>query len=245
MQCQEAYSTFCENFIFASGLITFVLLILMNPRIKICCIGSIEEAKMAIKYGASAIGLVSEMPSGPGVIPEDLITEIALSVPQSIFTFLLTSKRDTASIIEQQKRCKVNTIQICDSLAEGDYTDFRKELPEIKIIQVIHVVDESSVEQSISIAPLVDGLLLDSGDVNSSVKELGGTGRIHNWNLSRAIVKSTQTPVWLAGGLNPENIVDAIKTVSPFGVDLCSGVRSDGKLDELKLAQFVNNINNI
>ena len=217
----------------------------MNPRIKICCIGSIEEAKMAIKYGASAIGLVSEMPSGPGVIPEDLITEIALSVPQSIFTFLLTSKRDTASIIEQQKRCKVNTIQICDSLAEGDYTDFRKELPEIKIIQVIHVVDESSVEQSVSIAPLVDGLLLDSGDVNSSVKELGGTGRIHNWNLSRAIVKSTQTPVWLAGGLNPENIVDAIKTVSPFGVDLCSGVRSDGKLDELKLAQFVNNINNI
>jgi len=217
----------------------------MNPRIKICCIGNIEEAKMAIKYGASAIGLVSEMPSGPGVIPEDLITEIALSVPQSIFTFLLTSKRDTASIIEQQKRCKVNTIQICDSLAEGDYTDFRKELPEIKIIQVIHVVDESSVEQSISIAPLVDGLLLDSGDVNSSVKELGGTGRIHNWNLSRAIVKSTQTPVWLAGGLNPENIVDAIKTVSPFGVDLCSGVRSDGKLDELKLAQFVKNINSI
>lgn len=200
---------------------------------------------MAIKYGASAIGLVSEMPSGPGVIPEDLITEIALSVPKSISTFLLTSKRDTASIIEQQKRCKVNTIQICDSLAEGDYTDFRKELPEIKIIQVIHVVDESSVEQSVSIAPLVDGLLLDSGDVNSSVKELGGTGRIHNWNLSRAIVKSTQTPVWLAGGLNPENIVDAIKTVSPFGVDLCSGVRSDGKLDELKLAQYVKNINSI
>ncbi len=200
---------------------------------------------MAINYGASAIGLVSEMPSGPGVIQEELITEIALSVPKSISTFLLTSKRDTASIIEQQKRCKVNTIQICDSIEEGNYTDFRKELPEIKIIQVIHVVDESSIDEAISIAPLVDGLLLDSGNLNSSVKELGGTGRTHNWALSKAIVKSIQTPVWLAGGLNPENIVDAINTVSPFGVDLCSGVRSDGKLDELKLAQFVKNINSI
>lgn len=200
---------------------------------------------MAIKYGASAIGLVSEMPSGPGVIPEDLITEIALSVHKSISTFLLTSKRDTASIIEQQKRCKVNTIQLCDSLAEGDYTDFRKEIPGINIIQVIHVVDKSSVEEAISIAPLVDGLLLDSGNVKSSIKELGGTGRTHNWALSRAIVKSSQTPVWLAGGLNPENIIAAIEAVSPFGVDICSGVRSDGKLDELKLAQFVNNINGI
>lgn len=200
---------------------------------------------MAINYGASAIGLVSEMPSGPGVIPEDLITEIALSVPKSISTFLLTSKRDTASIIEQQIRCKVNTIQLCDSLAEGDYTDFRKEIPGINIIQVIHVVDKSSVEEAISIAPLVDGLLLDSGNVKSSIKELGGTGRTHNWALSRAIVKSSQTPVWLAGGLNPENIIAAIEAVSPFGVDICSGVRSDGKLDELKLAQFVNNINSI
>lgn len=200
---------------------------------------------MAINYGASAIGLVSEMPSGPGVIPEDLITEIALSVPKSISTFLLTSKRDTASIIEQQIRCKVNTIQLCDSLAEGDYTDFRKEIPGINIIQVIHVVDKSSVEEAISIAPLVDGLLLDSGNVRSSIKELGGTGRTHNWVLSRAIVKSSQTPVWLAGGLNPENIIAAIEAVSPFGVDICSGVRSDGKLDELKLAQFVNNINSI
>jgi len=198
---------------------------------------------MAIQFGASAIGLVSDMPSGPGVIPEDLITRIATSVPSNISTFLLTSKRDTASIIEQQRRCKVNTIQICDSLTEGDYADFRRELPDINIIQVIHVVDDSSIEEAISVAPMVDGLLLDSGNVKSSVKELGGTGRTHNWNLSRAIVESTQTPVWLAGGLNSENIVDAIEAVSPFGVDVCSGVRSDEKLDEKKLSQFVENIN--
>ena len=104
------------------------------------------------------------------------------------------------------------------------------------------MVDDSSVEEAISIAPLVDGLLLDSGNVKSSVKELGGTGRTHNWDLSRAIVETTQTPVWLAGGLNSENIVDAIEAVSPFGVDVCSGVRSEGRLDEVKLAQFINNI---
>ena len=215
----------------------------MDVRIKICCIGSIEEANLAIRYGASAIGLVSEMPSGPGVISEDLITEIAASVPPTIETFLLTSRQDTGSIIEQQRRCGVNTIQICDSLIDGDYSNFRKELPGIKIIQVIHVMDDSPVEDAISIAPMVDGLLLDSGNVKSPVKELGGTGRTHNWELSKTIVELNQTPVWLAGGLNPENIAEAIEAVSPFGVDVCSGVRSDGRLDEKKLSQFVEKIN--
>ena len=215
----------------------------MKPRIKICCIKSMVEAEIAIRYGATAIGLVSEMPSGPGVISEELISEIALKTPLGIGTFLLTSKQDTASIIEQQRRCNVNTIQICDSLSKGDYTDFRKELRGIKIIQVIHVVDDSSVEEAITIAPMVDGLLLDSGIVNSSVKELGGTGRTHNWELSKTIVELTQTSVWLAGGLNPENVSSAIEAVSPFGVDVCSGVRSNGSLDESKLSQFVKKIN--
>jgi len=215
----------------------------MDVRIKICCIGSIKEAELAIRYGASAIGLVSEMPSGPGVISEDLITEIAASVPPTIGTFLLTSRQETSSIIKQQRRCGANTIQICDRLTEGDYTDFRKELPGIKIIQVIHVADDSSVEEANSISHMVDGLLLDSGNVKSTVKELGGTGRTHNWNLSKKIVELTQTPVWLAGGLNPENITEAIEAVSPFGVDVCSGVRSDGILDEKKLSQFVEKIN--
>lgn len=215
----------------------------MKPRIKICCIGNIAEAEMAIKYGASAIGLVSEMPSGPGVIAEELIAEIASSVPSEISTFLLTSKQDTASIIAQQKRCKVKTIQICDTLTDGDYSDFKEDLPDINIIKVIHVVDDSSVEEAISIAPLVDGLLLDSGNVSSSVKELGGTGRTHNWELSKAIVELAQAPVWLAGGLNPQNIAEAIEAVSPYGVDVCSGVRNDDKLDEKKLSRFVKNIN--
>ncbi|MCH8289127.1 MAG: phosphoribosylanthranilate isomerase [Candidatus Marinimicrobia bacterium] len=214
----------------------------MTPRIKICCISSVEEAKSAIRYGASAIGLVSEMPGGPGVIPEDLISRIASNIPASISTFLLTSKQAAASIIKQQKRCKVNTLQLCDRLVTGTYSDLRETLPGIKIVQVIHVTGEESVEEAISIAPEVDALLLDSGNTSSAVKELGGTGRTHDWKLSRKIVDSVDIPVWLAGGLNPDNIADAIKTVKPYGVDVCSGVRTDSKLDEEKLQRFTDQV---
>ena len=214
----------------------------MKPRIKICCISSVEEAKLAIGYGASAIGLVSEMPGGPGVIPEELISRIASNIPVSISTFLLTSKQAAASIIKQQKRCKVNTLQLCDRLITGTYSDLSEELPGIKIVQVIHVTGEESVEEAISIAPEVDALLLDSGNTSSAVKELGGTGRTHDWKLSRKIVDSVDIPIWLAGGLSPDNIADAIKTVKPYGVDVCSGVRTDSKLDEEKLHRFTDQV---
>ena len=179
------------------------------------------------------------MPSGPGVISEELISEIAFKTPPGIGTFLLTSKQDTASIIEQQRRCQVNTIQLCDNLVEGSYDDFRKALPGIKIVQVIHVSDEKSVQEAISIASHVDGILLDSGNPAATIKKLGGTGNTHNWNLSKKIVDAVNIPVWLAGGLNPENSSSAVEKVSPFGLDVCSGVRTNGLLDEKKLTNFM------
>lgn len=214
-------------------------------RIKICCIQSIEEAKLAIKYGASALGFVSSMPSGPGVISEDLIEKIILEVPPPIGTFLLTSKTDIQKIIEQQKKTKANTIQICDRLVNGNHKNLKEDLPGISIVQVIHVNDEHSVEEAINAAPNVDCILLDSGNQSLQTKELGGTGRTHNWELSRTIVENIEKPVFLAGGLNSENIVDAINKVKPFGVDVCSGVRVNGKLDEEKLSRFIFNIRNI
>ena len=214
----------------------------MTPKIKICCINSIEEATLAVSYGASAIGLVSEMPSGPGVISENLIEEIALGVPPTLSTFLLTSRQDAASIIEQQKRCKVNTLQLCDRLVTGTYGDLRERLPDVKIVQVIHVTGEESVEEAKTIASEVDALLLDSGNSSSAVKELGGTGRTHDWSLSRKIVDSVDIPVWLAGGLNPDNIAEAISSVKPYGVDVCSGVRIDSNLDEEKLQRFTDQV---
>lgn len=210
----------------------------MKPRIKICCISSIEEAELAIRYGASALGLVSAMPSGPGVIDEDLITEIAAKVPPPIATFLLTSKQDVDSIIEQHRRLRTNTIQIVDRLERGSYADLRAALPGISLVQVVHVNGEQSVEEAVTVSPHVDAILLDSGNQTLSVKELGGTGRTHDWTISRKIRDAARVPIFLAGGLKAENVADAIRAVQPFGLDLCSGVRTDGKLDEGKLARF-------
>ncbi|MGD1713330.1 phosphoribosylanthranilate isomerase [Dapis sp. BLCC M172] len=213
-----------------------------KPRVKICCISSIEEAKMAIFYGASALGLVSAMPSGPGVISEELITEIAVLVPPGVSTFLLTSKQDIKSIIEQQRRCGVNTIQICDDLILGKYQDLRDAMAGIDIVKVIHVIGEESIKEAIAVAPLVDGILLDSGNKYLPIKQLGGTGKVHNWDISKKIRELVDVPVYLAGGLNSENVAAAIQQVSPFGLDVCTGVRTNYKLDETKLSKFLSQV---
>jgi phosphoribosylanthranilate isomerase len=216
----------------------------IKPRVKICCIQNKEEAFAAIDFGASALGLVSEMPSGPGPIPDDRIAGIAAVVPPPIATFLLTSRTDAQHIIKHQQQVKTNTIQIVDKLQTGTYQDIRNALPGIRIIQVIHVIDESSIEEAIDISNEVDAILLDSGNPNLKIKELGGTGRVHNWDISRKIRESIDIPVFLAGGLNSENVREAIETVQPFGVDVCSGVRTGGKLDLIKLKRFFTNIPN-
>ncbi|MGB3654539.1 MAG: phosphoribosylanthranilate isomerase [Rivularia sp. (in: cyanobacteria)] len=210
----------------------------IKPRVKICCISSIEEAWIAIRCDASALGFVSHMPSGPGVISEESIAEIVAQIPPPIATFLLTSSQDTQEIIQQIKRCGTNTIQICDNIKSGSYQDIREALPGIYIVQVIHVTDEESLNEAIKISQFVDAILLDSGNQSLTVKELGGTGRIHNWEISRKIRDRLKIPIFLAGGLKPENVALAVKQVAPFGLDVCSGVRTNDKLDEDKLKRF-------
>jgi phosphoribosylanthranilate isomerase len=211
---------------------------IMKPRIKICCINSINEAKLAISFGASAIGLVGKMPSGPGPIEDKLIASIIKTVPPPIATFLLTSETTAENIIAHQQRVHSSTIQIVDALTERNYKQIREQLPSIKLVQVIHVIDESSVGEAIELSEEVDALLLDSGNPKLTIKELGGTGRVHNWDLSKEIVRQSKVPVFLAGGLNPTNLAAAIETVQPFGIDVCSGLRTDGNLDEEKLDAF-------
>jgi phosphoribosylanthranilate isomerase len=208
------------------------------PRVKICCISSVEEAKIAIKHGASALGLVGHMPSGPGVIGDELINQIAKSVPPPISTFLLTSETKPTEIISHYKRVNTTTIQIVDELEKREYEILRNELPNVKLVQVIHVIDDNSVKEAVEISNYVDAILLDSGNPNLAVKELGGTGRVHNWELSRKIRKSISIPLFLAGGLNKGNVRQAIDFVQPFGLDLCSSVRTNGQLDEQKLDEF-------
>ena len=212
-------------------------------RVKICCIASIEEAMLAIKYGASALGLVSEMPSGPGVIDEALITEIAIKIPPPVATFLLTSKQTAEEIIGQQLKTKVNTLQLVDRVPHSELQKLKKQIPEVKLVQVIHVVDEHSVDEALNVQKYVDALLLDSGNPNLEVKELGGTGRKHNWSISKKIRDQVNLPVFLAGGLNSGNVLEAITIVRPYCLDICSGVRTKNRLDEGKLKFFFENVN--
>ena len=210
-----------------------------GPRIKVCCIASPDEARLAIELGASALGLVSEMPSGPGPIAEEEIRSIRRHVPPPVATFLLTCRQDAAGVIDQLRRTGCNTVQLCDELTRGSYDDLRANLPGVSIVQVIHVGGDESLEQAIKVSPHVDAILLDSGRPSLKVKELGGTGRVHDWAVSARVREAVPVPVFLAGGLRADNVARALETVRPFGVDVCTGVRTDGRLDACKLAEFM------
>jgi phosphoribosylanthranilate isomerase len=209
-----------------------------TPRVKICCIASEAEAWTAVNAGASAVGLVSAMPSGPGPISEEAIRRIAARVPPPVATFLLTSLQNAGAIAAQHRRCATTTIQIVDRLASGTHQDLRRALPGIRLVQVIHVTGEESLEEAARLAPHIDAILLDSGNQRLPVKELGGTGRTHDWTISRRIREAVAVPLFLAGGLKADNVADAIRAVGPWGVDVCSGVRTNGALDPGKVEAF-------
>ena len=209
------------------------------PRVKICCISSVEEAQLAVQLGASALGLVSHMPSGPGVIADELIAEIAKSVPPPVATFLLTSRREADGIVQQHAVCQTSTIQLVDSVRPIELQRLRRQLPGVKLVQVIHVMGDQSLEEARAVAGLVDALLLDSGNPTLEVKELGGTGRVHNREVSREIRRQVECPVFLAGGIRASNVREAIHAVQPFGLDLCSSVRHESKLSAEKLGEFM------
>ena len=211
----------------------------LSPRVKICCIASEAEAALAVSCGASAIGLVSRMPSGPGPIPDSLIRDIAGTVPPGVATFLLTCETTAKPIIAQQRYCRTNTLQLVDAVADGVYDALRDALPGISLVQVIHVRDEDALRESVQVSGKVDAILLDSGQPTLAIKQLGSTGRTHDWSVSRRIRDAVDVPVFLAGGLNPDNVGRGITQVAPFGVDVCSGLRTNGRLDETKLVQFM------
>jgi phosphoribosylanthranilate isomerase len=211
-----------------------------RPRIKVCCIKSVEEAWLAIDAGASAMGLVSEMPSGPGVISEERAAEIAAAVPPGVDAFLLTSLQDVDALVDQTAFVKARALQLGAALPRGAHAELRHRLPGVKLVQVLHVTGPESVDAAESVAGEVDAILLDSGNPSLEVKELGGTGRRHDWEISRRIRERVDVPVWLAGGLRPENAAEAVAAVGPFGLDVCSGLRSGGdfSLDAGKLRAF-------
>jgi phosphoribosylanthranilate isomerase len=217
----------------------------MTPRLKICCIANVDEARAAAAAGAHALGLVSAMPSGPGVISDALVAQIAQAMQgTSLRTFLLTARTDARSIAQQHAAAGTTTLQLVDHVPLADLRALRQLCPGVELVQVIHVSDERAIEQALAVAPLVDAVLLDSGRPDAAIKELGGTGRTHDWRLSRRIrdalaALTPAVPLWLAGGLRPDNVAQAIAEVQPHGLDVCSGVRSDGQLDGHKLQALV------
>ena len=206
--------------------------------VKVCCIADLDEARLAIAAGASALGLVSAMPSGPGPIAEDEITRIAAAVPRPTETFLLTALVQAEAIADQQRRCGTTAVQLVDRVEEPELRRLRRLLPDTRVVQVIHVIGPESVDEARAAAPLVDTLLLDSGNPKLAVKELGGTGRVHDWEHSRQIRDTVSVPVLLAGGLHPGNARAALKQVEPAGLDVCSGLRLNGRLDAGLLHAF-------
>jgi phosphoribosylanthranilate isomerase len=211
--------------------------------VKVCCIADLDEARLAISAGASAIGLVSAMPSGPGPISEDQIARIAAAVPAPTETFLLTALCDAEAIAEQHRRCGTTALQLVDHVTESELRRLRKLAPGVRLVQVIHVSGPESVEEARAVAPLVETILLDSGNPRLAVKELGGTGRVHDWTHSRRICETAGVPVLLAGGLHPGNVREAMERVQPAGLDVCSGLRNEGRLNAVRLRQFFNAIN--
>lgn len=212
----------------------------MRTRLKVCCMASVDEARLAVAAGADAVGLVARMPSGPGPIPDELIREIVRTVPPPIATFLLTSETAPSAVVEHVRRTGANTVQLVDdSVGSTTWSALRDALPSVRIVQVIHVRDGRSVDAALAAAAHVDALLLDSGNPNAVVRELGGTGRVHDWDLSRTIVSRSPIPVFLAGGITAANVGAAIASVRPYGIDLCGGVRTEGRLDESKVRALV------
>jgi phosphoribosylanthranilate isomerase len=214
----------------------------MAVKIKICCIASPEEAALAVECGADTLGLVARMPSGPGPIADEQIAAITPGVPAGIWSFLLTCEQSSAEIIRHIRRTGANTVQIVDELTEGNYQEIRTALPGVNIVQVIHVTGEESIGQAKLVQDHVDFILLDSGNPKAAIKTLGGTGNTHNWEISRKLVSEVSKPVFLAGGLNAGNVKAAIELVRPYGVDICNGVRTEGKLDREKLRAFVREV---
>lgn len=212
---------------------------LKRIRIKICCMSSADDVRLAVSAGADALGFVSAMPSGAGIVGEDLIAQLIPLAPPPVATFLLTCETDPVRIVAQQRRCGANTLQLCDRVSASVRSLVCRQLPGVRIVQVVHVTGAGSVDEALDVEETADAILLDSGNPSLAVKELGGTGRTHDWTISAAIRERVAIPVFLAGGLDPDNVRRALAAVRPYGVDVCSGVRTEGRLDPAKLSAFM------
>ncbi len=210
---------------------------MVRTRVKICCISSPEEAALALVAGADAVGLVGPMPSGAGIIGYERARHIAATVPPPVMPVLLTSQTRAEAIAEQARACEINTVQLVKHVSVDTHDWLARHAPALRRIQVIHVEGMEALEVIAHYGDRPHAFLLDSGRPDTD--EYGGTGRRHDWQVSARCVREARRPVFLAGGLDAANAAEAIAAVRPFGLDVCSGLRTDEGLDPTRLAAFM------
>lgn len=211
----------------------------MPPRVKICCIQDAEEAALAVAAGAHALGFVGRGLSGPEVIEDDArIAAIVATVPPGVDAWLLARDAEPGVLVERVRKTRVNTVQICDAVPRGVYEELRVGAPWCRIVQVVHVSGPEAVEEALGVEDAVDAILLDSGTPSGATPVFGGSGKTHDWGISARVVDAVRKPVWLAGGLRAENVAEAFSVVRPWGLDLCSGVRANGRLNAARLQAY-------
>ncbi|MEM9762697.1 MAG: phosphoribosylanthranilate isomerase [Pseudomonadota bacterium] len=204
-------------------------------EIKICCIADGAEARLAAAAGAGWLGLVGPMPSGPGILTLAAAREIAGAAPEGARPILLTASETAAQVERDAAAAGVGAVQVVRHIAPVEAAALAS--TPLHYVQVIHVEDAGALDLIAPYAGHADAFLLDSGRPSEAV--LGGTGQAHDWSVSRAFVAASPLPVFLAGGLTPENAAEAIARVRPAGLDICSGLRPQGALDHERLTAFV------
>jgi len=207
--------------------------------VKVACIRNPEEAMRAVSFGAAAIGMAAETPTGGRALTHAEIARIVAAVPETTGTFLMTTRRSAIELAELARNAGVNTIQLWDEPDPDAYAHLRSAVPGISIVQSIPVMGEGAIETAISVSPRVDALLLDSASRSVPVRWEEQHGRTHDWRISRRIADAVSIPVILSGGLTHLNVADAIRAVRPYGVEVCSGVRTKGQLNTTLLVQFL------
>lgn len=213
---------------------------MVMTKVKICGVTNVEDALASISFGADAVGfLVGRVHSSTSVfLSPEQAAEIVARLPPFCSSVLVTHLSRPEDVLPILKIANVTTLQLHGNTAPQEAIEIKRKIPFLKIYKAIHVFDESALQEGKRYVGCVDGIVLDTAI--RATGQVGGTGQTHDWGISKSVVRSSGLPVILAGGLNPENIIDAIRTVQPYGVDVNSGInKPNGTKDHEKLRLFI------
>ena len=207
------------------------------PFIKICGLKTYDEARLALDAGATAFGfLVALNYETADRISPEIAADIIGKLPKTAETVIVTHLTDPDKAADLARYTGAHTLQVHGDMRPAGVRQLVALAPSLRLIKAVHVSGPDSLETAAAYADIAHALLLDT----RTADRLGGTGRTHDWSISAQIVTAVPVPVYLAGGLTPDNVQRAIETVRPAGVDVNSGVKdSAGGKDRRKVGLFV------